>query len=247
MEKLAVLILEDVEGDAKLMERALRAGGIEFSAQRVETREAFLGALEQQRPDLILADYKLPHFDGRSALKLAKEHLPDVPVIIVTGALVDNDAVELLREGAADYILKDRLSRLAPAVRRALGDARAKAARLEAEVRYRSLFELSRDGIVLIDAETGAVADCNPQFEVQSGYRLERLRQLAIWALQPPDRIEAVGAKFEQARNGNLAGDEQLEWQRPDGSLLPIEFRTKVIELGGKRFVHAQVRDISER
>jgi len=132
-------------------------------------------------------------------------------------------------------------------VRRALGDARAKAARLEAEVRYRSLFELSRDGIVLIDAETGTVADCNPQFEVQSGYRLEPLRQLAIWALQPPERIEAVRAKFEQARNGSIAGDEQLDWQRPDGSLLPIEFRTKVIELGGKRYVQAQVRDISER
>jgi two-component system response regulator len=77
MTKLSILILEDVEGDAKLIERALRDGGIEFSAQRVETREDFLRALEAQRPDLILADYKLPHFDGRTALKLARERLPE--------------------------------------------------------------------------------------------------------------------------------------------------------------------------
>jgi len=247
MEKLSVLILEDVEGDAKLMERALRAGGIEFSAQRVETREAFLGALEQQRPDLILADYKLPHFDGRSALKLAKARLPDVPVIIVTGALVDNDAVELLREGAADYILKDRLSRLAPAARRALEEAGLKAAQREAEERYRALFRESRDGIVLLHADTGKVLDCNPAFEAQAGHALARLREHAIWELQPPGRIEAMRAKFEQVRDAGAAVDEQYELHRPDGTVLPVEFRAKVIELGGKRLVQAQVRDITQR
>src|SRR4029079_12450899 len=107
MDKLQILVLEDVEDDAKLITRALRDGGLEFAAQRVETRDDFLRALEEQRPDVILADYKLPHFDGRAALRLAAERLPLAPVIIVTGALVDNDAVELLREGAADYILKD--------------------------------------------------------------------------------------------------------------------------------------------
>jgi PAS domain S-box-containing protein len=247
MDKLSILIVEDVEGDAKLIERALGAGGIEFLARRVETREEFLRALDEQRPDVILADYNLPHFDGRVALSLALERLPLVPVIIVTGALVDVDAVELLREGASDYILKDRLSRLAPAVRRARDDARAKAARLEDEIRYRALFELSRDGIVLIDTDTGTVTDCNPEFEAQTGYRFERLKQLPIWELQPPDRIEAVRGKFQQARDGNIAGDQQLEWHRPDGTVLLIEFRTKVIELGGKRYVQAQVRDITER
>ena len=247
MEKLSVLILEDVEGDAKLMERALRAGGIEFSVRRVETREAFLGALEQQRPDLILADYKLPRFDGRSALKFAKARLPDVPVIVVTGALVDNDAVELLSEGAADYILKDRLSRLAPAARRALEEAGLKAARREAEERYRALFRESRDGIVLIHADTGKVLDCNPEFEAQAGHTLARLREHAIWELQPPGRIEAMRAKFAQVRHAGAAGDEQFELHRPDGTVLPVEFRAKVIELGGKRLVQAQVRDITQR
>ena len=247
MDKLSILILEDVEGDAKLIVRALDADGIEFSAQRVETREDFLRALNEVHPDVILADYRLPHFDGRSALKLARERLPLVPVIIVTGALVDDDAVELLREGASDYILKDRLSRLAPAVRRAIEDARTKARRQEDERRYRALFEFSRDGIALFDFDTGHVTDCNPEFEAQVGYPLARLRQHPIWELQPAGKIDAARTKFEQARTAGRLGEDQFEWHRPDGTVLPIEFRARVIELGGRRFIQAQVHDISRR
>jgi PAS domain S-box-containing protein len=247
VDKLSILILEDVEGDAKLMARALATEGIEFSTRRVETREDFLRALKEAYPDVILADYRLPYFDGRSALKLARERLPLVPVIIVTGALVDDDAVELLREGAADYILKDRLSRLAPAVRRALDDARMKALRQENEEKYRALFELSRDGIALFDFDTGHVADCNPEFESQAGYPLARLRQHPIWELQRAGKVEAARAMFEQVRNAGAVGDEQFELHRPDGTVLPIEFRARVIELGGRRFVQAQVHDITRR
>src|SRR4029078_8816156 len=86
MDKLQILVLEDVEDDAKLITRALRDGGLAFSAERGETREDFLQALEEQRPDVILADYKLPHFDGRSALQLASERRPRAPVRGVEGA-----------------------------------------------------------------------------------------------------------------------------------------------------------------
>ena len=248
MDPLAILILEDDESDAMLVERALRAGGIEFSAQRVETREDFLGALEAQRPDVILADFKLPHFDGRTALKLAHERLPHTPVIIVTGTMVDDEAVELLREGAADYVLKDRLSRLAIAVRRAIDDAKLKAERREAEKRHRALFELSRDGIVLLDLDTGIVVDCNPAFEAQAGFPRERLRQVPFWELQPAARREATRAKFEEVKQARASGgDDQFELHRPDGTILPVEFRAQVVEFDGRRFVQAQVHDISER
>jgi len=247
MDKLRILILEDVEDDAKLVARALHDGGLEFLAQRVETREDFLRALEEQNPDVILADYKLPHFDGRSALKLAGERLPRAPVIIVTGTMVDEDAVEMLREGAADYILKDRLSRLAAAVRRALEDARMKAERLAADRKYRALFDLSRDGIVLLDFDSGRVVDCNPAFEAQAGYALELLKQQPIWELQGTGGIAAARAKFEEVKNENAAGDDRFELHRPDGTALPIEFRARVIELDGRRVVQAHLRDISER
>jgi PAS domain S-box-containing protein len=244
---LEILILEDVEDDARLVEHALRAGGIEFSARRVEAREDFLRALEEQRPDVILADFKLPHFDGRAALKLAGERLPQAPVIIVTGTMNDEVAVELLKQGAADYILKDRLSRLGPAVRRALEEARAKTARCEAEEKYRALFDHARDGIVLVDCETAAVVDCNSEFERQCGRRLDELSRLKIWQLNPPVQAEAGALLFREIVEKGAGSSAWVVLQAPDGTQVPIELLAKVIGLGRKRYVLGIGRDISER
>src|SRR5689334_4234937 len=121
--ELKILMLEDVPEEAELVQRELHKAGLEFIAQRVHTRAAFIQALEQFVPDLILADSKLPTFDGRTALQLVRDRDPLLPVIMVTGAMGDEAAVELLMAGASDYVLKDRLARLAPAVRRALREA----------------------------------------------------------------------------------------------------------------------------
>jgi predicted signal transduction protein with EAL and GGDEF domain/CheY-like chemotaxis protein len=136
---LRILMLEDVPEEAEVIQRELRKSGLEFTAQRVQTQSAFVEALESFAPQLILADSKLPTFDGRSALRIARQRLPQVPVIMVTGALGDEAAVELLIAGAADYVLKDRLARLAPAVRRALDDAAMKRARRLADDKIRRL------------------------------------------------------------------------------------------------------------
>ena len=244
--KLEVLLLEDNADHARLIERALRAGGIEFSARRVETRADFLRVLEEQRPDVILADFKLPRFDGRSALKLASERLPETPVIIVTGTMVDEAAVELLREGAADYILKDRLSRLAPAVRRAIDEAGVKTARREAEEKYRLLFTDAHDGVVLLDSDSGCVVDCNRQFEAQTGRKLEELLHLTVCDLGDPAQAESGRRKFSEVLAKGESGSDELELRRPGGSTLSVEFRSRVIRLSGKPYVHTISRDTSE-
>ena len=113
---LRVLMLEDTPTDAELAEHELRKAGISFVSKRVETRETFIRELEAFRPDIILSDYKLPGFDGMSALKIVLRDHPEVPVIMVTGVFSDIDAVELLAAGAKDYILKDRLARFRPSV-----------------------------------------------------------------------------------------------------------------------------------
>lgn len=118
MAELRILLLEDIAEEAEIVERELRKAGLEFVVRRVQTREAFTEALRQRAPDLILADSKLPGFDGRHALELANAR--GIPVIMVTGELGDEAAVELLIAGARDYVLKDRLARLGPAVRRVL-------------------------------------------------------------------------------------------------------------------------------
>ncbi len=134
---LRVLILEDVPTDAELVERQLRSAGIDFTPKRVDSREYFLEALDGFRPDLILSDYSLPGFDGESALSMAREKSPGVPFVFVTGALGEDRAVDLLKNGATDFVLKDRLVRLPLCVKRALEEVEEKRRRKEAEENLR--------------------------------------------------------------------------------------------------------------
>src|SRR5947209_20490713 len=133
MKPIRVLLLEDSLLDAELTLASLRDGGIGCEAVRVETRAAFLAALRGETFDLILADYSLPAFDGIAALQLARELCPDVPFLFVSGALGEELAIETLKNGATDYVLKHRLERLVPSVRRALREAEGRAERRRAE------------------------------------------------------------------------------------------------------------------
>ncbi|OGS23629.1 MAG: hypothetical protein A2297_08345 [Elusimicrobia bacterium RIFOXYB2_FULL_48_7] len=119
-EELRVLLLEDNTADAELTMALLRKSDMKFQFKRVETREGFIENLAGFNPGLILADYNLPSFDGLSALKIAQEKTPDTPFIIISGAIGEEIAVEFLKQGARDYLLKDKLSRLVPAIKRAL-------------------------------------------------------------------------------------------------------------------------------
>lgn len=145
--------------DAELIEYELRRAKFPFRAQRVDTREAFVAALEEFRPDVILSDYTLPRFDGMAALALAKERAPGTPLIIVTGSINEETAVGCMKAGAADYLLKGNLSRIGPAIEAALARARARAhqSRAEAALRrseanLRALFHNSLQCFVLVDA-----------------------------------------------------------------------------------------------
>ncbi len=132
-DELRILILEDVVEDAELMEEELREGGIAFSSKRVDTEEDFVRELEDFSPQLILADYTLPFYDGSSALEMTRKHCPEVPFIFVSGTIGEQRAIETLRSGATDYMLKDRLHKLASAVKRAIQEAKERTKRKEAE------------------------------------------------------------------------------------------------------------------
>lgn len=156
--ELRILILEDIVTDVELMEHELRKAGITFTSRCVQKKEAFLKELEDFAPNLILADYSLPQFNGISALAIAKEQCPDVPFIIVSGVIGEELAVEAIKSGATDYVFKQRLFRLVPSVRRALREAEKRAelkqaeeALRESEEKYRSLVESTEDSIFLLD------------------------------------------------------------------------------------------------
>jgi two-component sensor histidine kinase len=144
---LRVLLLEDSSLDAELVMEALKGTGLDHTVRRVITREDFVAALERGNHDLILADFVLPAFDGMSALAFARELQPDTPFIFVSGTLGEEIAVESLKRGATDYVLKQRLERLSPTILRALAEARERAERRRAEGARRELLE-ERTGLL---------------------------------------------------------------------------------------------------
>src|SRR5690242_853623 len=116
--KLNILHLEDSDADRYLVERTLKQSGLACDISYAKTREELLVALCRQHFDLVLADQALPGFDGIAALEIVKERSPGVPVIFVTGSMGEEKAIEVIKRGATDYVLKDRFARLATAVKR---------------------------------------------------------------------------------------------------------------------------------
>jgi signal transduction histidine kinase len=137
---LRVLILEDVPTDAELVEHELRSAGIELLSERVDNQDSFREALDLFSPEIIISDYSLPGFDGESALRMAQEKAPSVPFIFVTGALGEERAVDLMKSGATDFVLKDHLPRLPLCVRRALEEVEEKQRRRRAEEDLRQAY-----------------------------------------------------------------------------------------------------------
>jgi len=137
-------MLEDDASDAELTRFALRKGALNFSLARVETRDEYIRELEQHPPELILSDYSLPGFNGHDALAIAQEKCPETPFIFVTGTMGEEVAIETLKSGATDYVLKTRLSRLMPAVNRALIEAQARVQHRRAQEQLRESHEQLR-------------------------------------------------------------------------------------------------------
>jgi len=130
---IRILILEDEALGAELAQRLLARAGLSFTAVVVGTRASYVDQLAAFRPDVILSDYRLPGFSGQEAFRIAREDYPDIPFIFWSGVLGDEAAVELIKQGATDYVLKDRPARLPTVILRALAEAerRARLAQLE--------------------------------------------------------------------------------------------------------------------
>jgi PAS domain S-box-containing protein len=166
-ERLRVLLVEDSEDDAVLLVRKLKADGLEADWMRVEEAGGLRKALAEQSWDVVLADYALPRFSGTAALAVIKETGLDIPVILVSGTIGEDLAIEAMRAGAVDYIMKDKLGRLGPSIRRELAEARnrrdkrkADEALRESARRWKTTFDAITDAICLLDAE-GRMLQCN--------------------------------------------------------------------------------------
>jgi diguanylate cyclase (GGDEF)-like protein/PAS domain S-box-containing protein len=183
---LRLLLVEDSEDDALLLIRHLKQAGYDLTFERVESAESCMNALERGTWDLILADYNLPRFCGLDALQMCKKMGVDAPFIIVSGAIGEDIAVDAMKAGAHDYVMKDNLKRLLPAIERELRDAEVRRARQRAEaelqaneVRYRELAKYTDDGVLVFevnnDGEDFIVREFNLAAEQIEGVKRENV------------------------------------------------------------------------
>ncbi len=216
---LRVLILEDSPEDCELMLHELRRAGFEPVWERVATESDFLARLDPDL-DVVLADYALPGFDAARALRHVKDRRLDVPFIVLSGALGDERAAAIMKEGATDYLLKDRLARLSQAVAAAVEATRQRRALLKAEIRYRSLFERVPVGLYR-STLAGEIVDANPALAWMLGYPDPQSLQAATAAdfyVDPGQRSRFQALVEEQ---GSVRGFE-AEFRRRDGAVIAV-------------------------
>jgi PAS domain S-box-containing protein len=204
-----ILQLEGTPADAELNERELRNGGINFTSLRVDTRVAFESALDSFHPDLILADYNLPNFNGMQGLAIARQRAPDVPYIFVTGAMGDEISAEAIKQGASDYLLKDRLGRLSTSVLQALENKRLevqshrnKEDLFNSELRLRTIFETEPECIKILD-NCGRLLEMNPAgLAMLEADSLEEAQQKSLVDYVDPESRDAFISLHRKVMNG---------------------------------------------
>jgi PAS domain S-box-containing protein len=236
---LRILSIEDDPNDTKLIQELLETEGVVCEVTRVDTQAALLAAFEQGGIDLILADYTLPSFDGISALKLATKACPEVPFLFVSGTLGEEVAIEALKNGAIDYVLKTRLSRLVPSVLRALREAtqRAEQKRAEESLRQSETYlaeaqRLSRTGSFGLNRATGGLYGSEETYKIFEYDRAVKLTlELAFQRFHPDDR-DRVRQTIERASEARANLDYEHRLLMPDGSIKHLHVLARPVQNG---------------
>lgn len=248
-----ILIVEDSPADAELnIHEALKVlDSCEF--ETVETEPDFLEKLNSFKPDLILSDYSMPVFDGLTALSLALKHAADIPVIIVTGSVNEDTAVECMQAGASNYVIKQHIKRLGPAIIHALSEGKknlehkkAQEALMESELRYRSLFNLSPIGIFVQD-ENNIIIDVNENYCIISGYNKDELIGNHISLIVPENDVNNITTNTRRIFKGEQLRLE-VESRKKDGTAISLELTESMVTLpNGTKGIMTISNDITER
>lgn len=248
---IRVLMVEDSKDDAALIMHELTRNGCEVMSERVDTREALENALDRQGWDIIIADYSMPQFGGIEAFKLIQERNEDLPLILVSGVIGEDVAVEAMKIGVHDYVMKDNLARLGHAVERALREAERRQHIKQVEVHLKKMsraVEHSPSSIVVTD-KSGTIEYVNPRFSRITGYTAEE-------AIGQNPRIMKTGKQsaefYEELWNTITSGNEwrgELCNKKKNGELYWESVSISSVTNGGSEIVNyvAVKEDITER
>lgn len=228
--RLRILHVEDDPQDAELIHETMRRHGVEFDLTHVDSRPAFEKALGEGGWDLILTDFKLPSFDGLTVLELTRAQLPHIPFIFVSGTIGEAAAIETLKKGATDYVLKGHLTRLVPSINRALREAeehrllrQAEQHLRDSEERFRSIVETSAEWIWAHDIE-GNWTYCNPAVKEVLGYSPVEMLGRHWREFMVEDHVEERRRELAQCIKQKRGWrNATLRWKRKDGTLRILE------------------------
>ncbi|HVU35191.1 MAG TPA: ATP-binding protein [Opitutaceae bacterium] len=249
---LSVLVVEDSEDDARLVIAELEAGGFAPHWRRVETPAELRAALASAAWDIILADYSLPQFSGVDALRMVRQSALDIPLILISGMIGEERAVETLLAGAADFVVKDRLARLVPAIERELRDAQVRAERRQAEAnlrfseqKYRRLFDSLNDAAFLVDPGTDRIIDTNVTGETLLGRERAEITGLKLEEIHPAPALGAVRENTDNAIRHAAASAVESEVGRPGGTV-PVLVTAIPVVVANRRLLLMLYRDQTE-
>lgn len=247
-----ILVVDDEEKIRKSLSGLLQDNGYEVVI--AGSGPECLQILSLQNIDLVILDIVMPEMNGIEVIEKIKKKYRETEVIMLSGQADKEKAIAALRLNAYDLIEKPFESReMLNTIAHCLTqlslrkEIERKSRELkESEGRYRTIFDGAQDGIILVDIKMGRIIDCNPEFEKQTGRKLEQLKRMRIRDLMPQEKGWAEKRFFEMKENG-ISGYAELEFQKPDGEVVPVEFVSKVMKIRGKPCIQSITRDITER
>jgi PAS domain S-box-containing protein/putative nucleotidyltransferase with HDIG domain len=252
---LRVLIVDDSEDDTRLIIRKLSNGGYDPKWERVDSSEAMKDALGREDWDIILCDYKMPAFNAPAALKLAHGHKTDIPFIVVSGAIGEDTAVALMKSGAHDYVMKDKLAKLPVAAERAIREAKIRRDKKMAE----EMLEMSRENFrhslddsplgVRIVTATGELIYANREILNIYGYdSFEEMKSTPREKRYTPEScVEHEARKAKRRRGEDIPSNYEISIIRKDGSIRNLEVFRKQVLWNGETQFQALYSDITKR
>ncbi|MCK9627424.1 MAG: response regulator [Bacteroidales bacterium] len=248
--KLKILFVEDNPSDLRMIKDFILDGDIIFESIAVETSQAYLNAIDTYKPDIILSDYNLPNFNGMEALKIRNELLPGSPFILITGSINEETAVNSLKSGADDYILKDNLRRLNSAIMNALDQKRVMREKEMAEKRltdseriYRYMFAKNPQPMWIYDVETLFFLEVNTSALNLYGYTREEFLSMKVNDIIVNEKDYIIS---DYTRNGpKYRYETDIESVRKDGNIILMETSSHPFSFDDRPARHVLVRDIT--
>ncbi|MCY2989215.1 MAG: PAS domain S-box protein, partial [Planctomycetota bacterium] len=252
-----LLVIEDKPADFRLIVRHLERHGLAARCHCVASLEELEAAVEQGGWDAVLPDYSVPKLDFQHTLGLLQSRYPDLPLILVSGSVGEERAVELLKLGVWDFVLKDNLTRLIPAIERSLREAtdrrerkQAEAALRESEKQFRAMFEVASIGMAQADPQTGQWLRVNQKMCAITGYSADEMVRMHISEITHPEDRQKDRDVFQRVIRGEIP-DYRLEkrYLRKDGTIAWVNVNVTVIRdvVGQATHLLAAIEDITER